>query len=291
MKITSWGALLALVAGSAFASPKGFNIAAERPDGSCKAQADWENNFNVMKSLPGGFNQVRVYASSDCGTLANAVPAAMNTGIKLLVGVWTENSDHYNAEKQALLSAAQTYGVGWISAISVGSEDLYRGDTSASTLAQQIYDVRGMMTTVGGTGIPVGHVDTWTAWVNNANNEVINATDFIGFDGYPYWQGSDINDAYNTFQQSLTATQNAVNGVKSQPIWITETGWPVAGPNYNGAVASVANGQQYWDQVMCGLLANMPTFAYVLRDYQAAPNAPSFGVVDVNFNPIYNLGC
>ena len=72
--------------------------------------------------------------------------------------------------------------------MSVGSEDLYRGDTSASTLAQQVYDVRGMLSTVnGGTAIKVGHVDTWNAWVNPANTAVIKACDFIGLDGYPYF--------------------------------------------------------------------------------------------------------
>jgi hypothetical protein len=56
------------------------------------------------------------------------------------------------------------------------SEDLYRGDTTASTLAQQIYDVRGMLSTVsGGSDIQVGHVDTWTAWVDSANTAVITA--------------------------------------------------------------------------------------------------------------------
>lgn len=82
-------ALAALPLASAF--HKGFNIGAQRPDGSCKTQADWQKNFDYMKSLPGGFKDVRVYASSDCNTLAQAVPAAINSGIQILVGVWTED--------------------------------------------------------------------------------------------------------------------------------------------------------------------------------------------------------
>lgn len=106
---------------------KGFNIGANRPDGSCKVQADWANNFAKMKALPGNFRDVRLYASSDCNTLQQAVPAAIAAGIQILVGVWTEDGNHYAAEKQALLDAVRQHGVGWISAISVGSEDLYRG--------------------------------------------------------------------------------------------------------------------------------------------------------------------
>ena len=107
------------------------------------------------------------------------------SGTQILVGVWTEDANHYNAEKQALLNAIAAHGSDWIIAISVGSEDLYRGDTSASALAQQIYDVRGMVRAQG-VQAEVGHVDTWTAWVDGANADVIRASDFIGLDGYVF---------------------------------------------------------------------------------------------------------
>lgn len=151
---------------------KGFNLPGNVPAGPCKTQADWENDFRVLRSLPGGYTSARVYASSDCGTLANAVPAAIATNTKLLVGVWTENGDHFNAEKQALLQAVQKYGHKWIIAVAVGSEDLYRGDTNADALAKQIYDVRGMLWSLGAGNIWVGHVDTWTVWVKPENAAV-----------------------------------------------------------------------------------------------------------------------
>jgi exo-beta-1,3-glucanase (GH17 family) len=83
----------------------------------------------------------------------------------------------------------ETHGFDCRVAVSVGSEDLYQGDTTTSTLAQQIYDVRGMLSTVSGynTSMQVGHVDTWTVWVDSANWAVIEACDFVGTDGYSYW--------------------------------------------------------------------------------------------------------
>ncbi|CZR58366.1 related to glucan 1,3-beta-glucosidase precursor [Phialocephala subalpina] len=57
---------------------------------------------------------MRLYASSDCNQLANAVPAALATGGQILVSVWTEDDKHFNAEKQALLQAVQTWEFGWI---------------------------------------------------------------------------------------------------------------------------------------------------------------------------------
>lgn len=138
----------------------------------------------------------------------------MTTNTKILVGIWTEDSTHYSAEKAALESAIQAHGRDWILAISVGSEDLYRGDTTASTLAQQIYDVRGMVRALG-VQAEVGHVDTYNAWTNSANDDVIKACDFIGMDAYPYWQGSSIEDAYNVFFQAYQETKNHVQSVGS----------------------------------------------------------------------------
>jgi glucan endo-1,3-beta-D-glucosidase len=151
---------LALSSAQAATFLKGFNLPAQNPDGTCKTQADWKADFLAMQALPGGFPNARLFASSDCNTLVNAVPAAIATKTKLLVGVWTQDWNHFNNEKSALLTAIKQYGSAWMLACSVGSEDLYRGETSASTLAGQIYDVRGMLGTVS-KGISVGHVDTW----------------------------------------------------------------------------------------------------------------------------------
>lgn len=280
---------------------KGFNLGANTPSGACKTQADWEADFNTMKSLPGGLSSARLYAASDCNALANAVPAAIATGSQILVGVWSNNQDHYNAEKAALLSAVQKYGFGWVVAVSVGSEDLYRtqsqnsGETTPQYLAQQIYDVRGMLSTVPGYDsgkVQVGHVDTWTAWVDGRNTVVIQACDWVGTDGYPYYQGTEdnnINNAYNEFWDSVSAVRNAVGSAKPGIwVWITETGWPYKGPNLNKAVPSVQNAQQYWSQVACSSFASAHTFWYTLQDYTSSL---SFGVIDENRNPIYNLAC
>lgn len=199
---------------------QGFNVAANNPDGSCKTTAQWTQAFNKLKSLSQHFTNVRLYASSDCNTLEYAVPAALTTGTKILVGVWAEDATHYSAEKQALLSAIEAHGVDWILAVSVGSEDLYRGDTTAATLANQIKDVRGMLRAMGGAQ-KVGHVDTWTAWVDGANEAVVDACDFLGMDGYPYFQNAAIGDAAAVFWKSVEDTENASKG---KPVWVTETG-------------------------------------------------------------------
>lgn len=268
---------------------KGFNLGAKNPDGSCKTQADWTKDFQTIQAFPGSFPNARLFASSDCNTLANAVPAAIATKTKLLVGVWTEDWAHFGAEKAALLAAVKQYGHDWISAVSVGSEDLYRKETPASTLAGQIYDVRGMLSTVNAKTVKVGHVDTWTAWVDPANNAVIKACDFIGTDGYPYYQDSSINNAYNVFWESVQNTKDAVAKVSpGKEVWITESGWPISGGTRGASVPSKANAQQYWSSVACSAFKQANTFWFTLQDYTSNP---SFGVLDANYKPIINLKC
>jgi len=209
-------ALLSLLAAlpSASAFIKGFNIGANDPDGSCKTQAEWQKAFTQLNGLPSGpFNSVRLFASSDCNTLANAVPAAIATGTKLLVGVWTADDAHFGAEKAALINAISAYGTGWILAVSVGSEVGYRKELPAWKMAQQIYDVRGMVRSMG-VSAPVGAVDTWTTWVDGQYTDVITACDFVGTDGYPYWQGSTPEQASGVFWQSVNVVRDRVNAVK-----------------------------------------------------------------------------
>jgi glucan endo-1,3-beta-D-glucosidase len=295
MMVKPSSGLLALLATIAPVSAywKGMNLQAHMGNGACKTQVDWAKDFSTMAALPGHFTSARVYASSDCNTLANAVPAALAAGVTILAGVWTEDNAHFEAEKAALLAAVRAHGVGWLVAVSVGSEDLYRHEITASSLAQKIYDVRGMMSTVpGGKDIQVGHVDTSDAWVKPENKDVIHACDFIGVDSYPYYQNTDANsidNAYNEFYSRISAVQSVVSAAGSGAwIWVTETGWPTAGPTENQAVASTENAKQYWKVVACSAFQHMHVFWYSLQDFDVNP---TFGLVDNNYNAKYDLTC
>ncbi|KAL8728474.1 MAG: hypothetical protein Q9166_005372 [cf. Caloplaca sp. 2 TL-2023] len=268
---------------------KGFNLGANLPSGACKTTEDWAHDFSVLQSLHGYFSSARLFASSDCGTLANAVPAALASGTTLLVGVWTEDNAHYEAEKAALVQAVQQHGKKWIIAVSVGSEDLYRGDTDAATLSRQINEVRTLLCGLDACDVAVGHVDTWTAWVDPKNEEAIRACNFVGHDGYPYWEGVRVEEGLNAFRQNLEKTRDVVNRVKPGTlVWVTETGWPATGGKFNNATPSIPNAQAYWKNVACQVFKEAHTFWYTLQDYTSAP---SFGVMDANFKPLYDLSC
>jgi len=160
-----------------------------------------------------------------------------------------------------------------VAGISVGSEDLYRISPTGiaalsgygaepSELVKYIGEVRAALAGTALSASPIGHVDTWTAWVNGSNVAVINAVDWIGFDAYPYFQNSMDNGIENgkqLFNEALAATQAAVG---SKEVWITETGWPVSGKTENKGVPSTANAETYWKEVGCPLVRHSPSPAH-----------------------------
>lgn len=306
-------ALLTLAASlSAVSGLQGFNYGATKADGyTIRQQSDFQGLFQTAKNLVGtnnAFTSARLYTMVQGGTTADvtsAIPAAIAEGTHLLLGLWA--SGPIDNEIAALKTAISKYGSAFtslVAGISVGSEDLYRNSPTGiaagsnigadpATVVDYIKQVRTLIAGTGLSGVPVGHVDTWTAWVNGSNQAVIDNCDFIGFDGYPYYQNTDSNgieSAKSLFEASLAATQNAVGG---KPIWITETGWPVSGPQQNLATASLANAKTYWDVVGCPRFGNVNVFWFTLEDTDnGATPKESFGVTTLgSTTPLYDLSC
>jgi glucan endo-1,3-beta-D-glucosidase len=142
------------------------------------------------------------------------------------------------------------------------------------------------------SGTPIGHVDTWTAWVNGSNQAVINACDWIGVDAYPYFQNTQSNGIENgksLFEAALSDTQAAVGG---KELWITETGWPVSGSTQNLAVPSTENAKKYWDEVGCPRFGKVNTWWFTLQDATPTTPNPSFGLVGAGSDtPLFDLSC
>lgn len=197
-------------ASPALAAYAGFNYGSTFTTGAAKVQSDFESEFTTAQGLitaPTVFNSARLYTMIQGGTTNSpiqAIPAAISTKTTLLLGLWCSAGDaDFANEIAALKSAISTYGASFgslVAGISVGSEDLYRisptGIASSkglpgaepATLVGYIQQVRDAIAGTALSSVPVGHVDTWTAWVNGSNNAVTDASDFIGVDAYPYFQ-------------------------------------------------------------------------------------------------------
>ncbi|PYH46377.1 GPI-anchored beta-1,3-endoglucanase EglC [Aspergillus saccharolyticus JOP 1030-1] len=306
-------AALALAAASAEAVSQGFNYGSTKPDDSSMFQADFEEQFTNAKNLvgtDGGFTSARLYTmiqAYSTSDVISAIPAAIATDTELLLGLWASGGDMAN-EITALKAAISQYGDDFaklVVGISVGSEDLYRNsvegvEASAGVgvnpdeLVEYIKEVREVIAGTVLASVPVGHVDTWDSWTNSSNSAVIEAVDWLGFDGYPFWQSTfenGISNAKTLFDESVEKTK-AVAG--SKEVWITETGWPVSGDNEGDAVASVANAKIYWDEVGCPLFGATNTWWYIQQDASSSvtPN-PSFGIVGstLSTTALFDLSC
>ncbi|KAJ5925187.1 glucan endo-1-3-beta-glucosidase eglC [Penicillium verhagenii] len=285
---------LAVSIATAEAAYKGFNYGSTNEDGSTRYKADFVAQFKNAKNLIGtsGFTSARLYTMIQEGTTntpIEAIEAAIEEETSLLLGLWTSGGNIDN-EIAALKSAIETYGTSFtklVVGISVGSEDLYRnsvtGVESDAGVGMNPDDlitcIESVQSAISGTSLSsatIGHVDTWDAWTNTSNSEVISKIDWLGFDTYPYYQTTDenaIDNAANLFNEAVAKTKAVADG---KEIWVTETGWPVSGPSEGEGVASLANAKKYWDQVGCALFDVTNTWWYIMQDYGASP---SFGLV------------
>jgi glucan endo-1,3-beta-D-glucosidase len=240
--------LLPSTLAAAATAHKGFNYGSTFSDGTYKQQADFENDFKSAKGLVGtngGFTSARLYTMIQGGTIhtpISAIQAAINTKTTLLLGLWASagQADFAN-ELTALKTAIAQYGTAFtdlIVGISIGSEDLYRltptwTDTNTDpgaepdTLVSYISQVRSAIAGTHASLAPVGHVDTWTAWVNASNNEVVKASDFVGMDAYPYYENTQANTIQNANATFFSAYDATVAAVGKAKVWVTETGWPI----------------------------------------------------------------
>ena len=292
---------------------QGFNYGATNTDGSPVTQSQFTSLFDTARQLVGtaGFTSARLYTMVQAGTPntpTTAIPAAIATNTTLLLGLWASAGDAVFAnELSALTTAIKQYGTSFtdlIVGISVGSEDLYRDSVvgvqntagigvDPSVIVRYISQVRAAISGTAASGALIGHVDTWTAWVNGSNTGVITASDFLGMDAYPYFENTEANGT-DTASTLFFGAYNATMAVSTgKPVWVAETGWPVSGPTENLAVPSMANAQTYWDRVGCAIFGKINTWWYTIQDSYPNTPTPSFGIVGTQLSttPLYSLNC
>ncbi|KAL7915697.1 glycoside hydrolase [Trichoderma velutinum] len=296
------------------AAYQGFNYGSTFTNGQPKAQTDFEAEFRTAAGLDGtdgAFTSGRLYTMIQGGTSnspISAIPAAINTKTSLLFGLWASAGDAAFANEIAALKAtiSQYCGKldGLVAGISIGSEDLYRitptgvasnagPGAQPGTLVNYINQVRDTIKGSCLADVPIGHVDTWNAWVLDSNQPVVDAVDWLGMDTYPYYENTNANSISNAKSLYEAALQKIQNAGPGKEVWVTETGWPVNGVSSGDAIASTANARSYWEQVGCPNFGKTNVWWYTLQD--AAPDAPnpSFGLIgsQLTETPLFDLSC
>jgi glucan endo-1,3-beta-D-glucosidase len=301
MRFTTLAAALCLSASATATNYLGFNSGATKDDNTAKFKADFAAEFTTARNLqnaPGDFTAVRLYTNIQAYSQTNepieAFEAAIETNTSMLLGIWASGTTSIKGEIAALKTAIDTHGdkfTDLVIGISVGSEDLYRDSvTGVANKAgvgagpQVILDfIKDFKSGIADTPLaskPVGHVDTWDVWPNATIKAVIDAIDFIGVNEFPYYQTGEGNSIKNSGQLFDKAYETVLSIAGDKPVWVTETGWPYTGPDWDEAEASVENAKYYWDEVGCRVLfGKTSVFWYALRDSNPA-NKPKFAITN-----------
>ncbi|NAS32013.1 glycosyl hydrolase [Flavobacteriaceae bacterium R38] len=165
---------------------------------------------------------------------------AKKHGLKTLVGAWlSDDKDDNEQEIEGLISLAKA---GYVDVAAVGNEVLYRNDLTLEELLSYIKRVKAALT---GLDIPVGYVDAYYEF--SRHPELVEHSDVILANLYPYWEGCPIAYALGHMQAMYGQVVDAAQG---KPIIITETGWPSEGGNLKGAFAGEEAAMKYFIDAM-----------------------------------------
>ena len=155
-------------------------------------------------------------------------------GMKTLVGAWlSDNKADNEKEIEGLITLAKE---GCVDIAAVGNEVLYRNDLSLEELLGYIRRVKEAL-----PDIPVGYVDAYYEF--SVHPELVEISDVILSNCYPYWEGCNIDGSLNHMQQMFGQATDAARGKK---VIITETGWPSEGGSLKGAFSSEENAMKYF---------------------------------------------
>jgi len=237
----------------------GFALGTKNADGSCKGQSDYEADFDAI-SAASGSTLVRGYSASDCNASVAIMPAAKAKGFKVVLGIWPDVQESFDADMAAITAVAPKYADN-IYAVTVGSETLYRGNFTGQQLADKITTVKKTLKGVTSTPIKVGTADSWNKFADGTGNAVIGTADLIMVNAFAFWQGQALNNATKTYfddiMQAFGHIQSVAGGVDKAPeLWNGETGWPTdGGSDFGAAKAGTSNAASYYKSAICGMLA------------------------------------
>lgn len=164
-------------------------------------------------------------------------------GLHTAVGAWIgQETEAGLAENQRQIGClCEEIAKGNVDLAIVGSEALLRGDVTAEELLGYLTQVKACVAASGHPDTPVTYADVYGVLL--ANQVLLDASDVVFANLYPYWEGVVVDQAVayvNTWYQMLEAA------APGKPVWVSESGWPSCGDAQNDAVPSPENAGDYF---------------------------------------------
>lgn len=191
-----------------------------------------EQIVNRLSVLVNHTEWIRVFSCTDGHEKIPKIAKEM--GFKVLMGAWIGKDKGKNAiEVQSLIKLINE---GNVDMAAIGNEVLFRGDQAEEEIIKHIQEVKQHT-----KGIPICCVDVYNEFI--AHPKLIEASDKILMNCYPFWEGANIEHAGIYLQEMYHKTKAIAKG---KEIIITETGWPSKGEITGEAVPSVENQMLYY---------------------------------------------
>jgi exo-beta-1,3-glucanase (GH17 family) len=197
--------------------------------GAILSRAQIERRMKILASCT---QWVRSFSCIEGNELVPKV--AKDCGLKTMVGAWLGDDRSKNErEIEGLLKLAEE---GSVDIAAVGNEVLYRKDLTLDELLGYMHRVKAAI-----PGIPIGYVDAYYEFTDHP--ELVEASDVILANCYPFWEGCHIDYSLVYMQQMYYQALAAGRGKK---VIITETGWPSAGTALKASQPSMNNALRYF---------------------------------------------
>ncbi|CAI5741879.1 unnamed protein product [Hyaloperonospora brassicae] len=210
----------------------------------CKPAAQITAELALLKGVT---DVIRIYSLTDCDHATAVVPAAVDAGLKVALGIWVDSTaSSFEKEKAAFATLLET---GLVTAdnivgIHVGSEAVYRGDVSVPEAIAHLEAIRALcLANAGAAAIPLTIADIGDTYT--AHPELIEAVDYVSANYFPFWEKAAIDGAADHFYERLSALVETVD-TYSKEVVVGETGWASEGTSANGSVASEANAAKFF---------------------------------------------
>ncbi|KAF1780568.1 Glycoside hydrolase superfamily [Phytophthora cactorum] len=229
---------LAMVAAS-FGFVDAGNIKCTGINYNIRAGPDWARptrNRHRAGHAQGRDRRHRLYSLTDCDQATAVVPAAIEAGLKIELGMWVDSStSSFEAEKAAFQTLLETGVVQseHIVGIHVGSEAVYRGDVTVEVAISNLEEIRTLCkANSGAASIPLTIADIGDTY--SAYPKLIEAVDYVSANYFPFWEKVDIDGAADSFTSDSRRSDRG------------ETGWASDGTGAGASPATAANAAKYF---------------------------------------------
>ncbi|KAM0712514.1 hypothetical protein Q7P37_011611 [Cladosporium fusiforme] len=208
-------------------------------DGNCKSAEAVASDVASIKAK--GFTTVRLYAT-DCEGPQNVGVAAAKEGLKLILGIWVDESG-IGSNTDSQIDTLTKWGQDkWdmVEMVVAGNEAMFYGYTDAPGLASFVKDVRSKFRAAGFNG-PVGTTEVPGTFTKYADT-LCPAVDFAGANIHPFFNTEVSAEGAGDFvTEQLDNIKKACGGEKEA--YNLESGWPSLG-SANGMAVPGAEDQK-----------------------------------------------